>query len=64
MSRCGGCDLCWPNGKENFGVSCQGDCEVEEYASNLNSLVSRLRSALESSREEESEQDKWDADPR
>ena len=32
MSRCGSCDLYWPNGKENFGVVCQGDCSAEECA--------------------------------
>ena len=42
MSRCGSCDLYWPNGKENFGVVCQGDCSTEECAENLQDLVNHL----------------------
>ena len=49
MSRCGGCDLYWPDGKENFEVSCQGNCEAEECANNLCRLILKLRAALEQS---------------
>lgn len=57
MSRCGGCDLYWPNGKENFGVFCPGDCEPEECANNLCRLVFKLRAALEQSEKKAAKQD-------
>lgn len=47
MSRCGSCDLYWSEGKENFGVTCEGNLGVEECADNLQSLVFNLRNQLE-----------------
>lgn len=47
MSRCGSCDLYWPSGdKDNFGVTCKGDCGVEECADKLQDLVFDLRVEL------------------
>ena len=44
MSRCGSCDLYWPSeDKNNFGVTCRGDCGVEECADKLQDLVLNLR---------------------
>lgn len=59
MSRCGNCDLYWWAGKENFGVTCHGDCSAEECAENLQDLVDHLRNELkkyekEGSKREES----------
>ena len=53
MSRCGGCNLYWPEGKDNFGVTCEGDCDPETCASNLQGLVFQLRDALETKNEKE-----------
>lgn len=47
MSRCGSCDLYWPNGKNNFGVTCGGNCSAEECADNLQTLVIELRKELQ-----------------
>ena len=47
MSRCGSCDLYWPSeDKNNFGVTCIGDCGVEECADKLQDLVLNLRVEL------------------
>ena len=47
MSRCGSCDLYWPSeDKDNFGVTCRGDCGVEECADKLQDLVLNLRVEL------------------
>ena len=47
MSRCGSCDLYWPSeDKDNFGVTCRGDCGVEECADKLQDLVFNLRVEL------------------
>ena len=47
MSRCGSCDLYWPSeDKNNFGVTCRGDCGVEECADKLQDLVLNLRVEL------------------
>lgn len=47
MSRCGGCDLYWPDGKNNFGITCSGNCSIEECAQNLQSLIGMLRDAMD-----------------
>ena len=47
MSRCGSCDLYWPSeDKNNCGVTCRGDCGVEECADKLQDLVLNLRVEL------------------
>lgn len=53
MSRCGSCDLYWPNGKRNFGVVCQRNCSEEECAENLQDLIYQLRNELEKSNEKD-----------
>lgn len=49
MSRCGSCDLYWSKNKNNFGVTCDGNCLAEECADNLQDLVAQLRDELEKS---------------
>lgn len=51
MSCCGSCDLYWPEGKENYGITCPGDQCQEECVSNLQSLISQLRTAMETPKE-------------
>lgn len=51
MSRCGSCDLYWPEGKNNLGITCPGDQDVETCADNLQDLVHRLRMSMEPPKE-------------
>lgn len=46
MSRCGSCDLYWPEGKENYGITCEGNLGVEDCAEKLQDLISNLRNDL------------------
>ena len=51
MSRCGSCDLYHTKENNyNYDVTCDGNCGVEECASNLQSLVFELRWDLERNR--------------
>lgn len=45
MSRCGSCDLYWPDGKDNFGITCPGNCPMEECVDKLQDLIIQLRDA-------------------
>ncbi len=52
MSRCGSCPLYVYDDKEEivakYGVSCDGDCSIEECADNLQSALSNVEEKLES----------------
>lgn len=53
MSRCGSCDLYWPSDdRDNFGITCEGNCGAEECTEKLLDLISSLRAELVKAREE------------
>lgn len=43
MSKCGSCDLYWNEEKNNYGITCSGNCGDEECVDNLQSLICELR---------------------
>lgn len=51
MSRCGNCRLYWSEGHNNYGITCDGNCDIEECVTNLQDLVSALSTELKNKTE-------------
>lgn len=53
MSRCGSCDLYWSEGKNDYGITCEGNLGVEDCAEKLQDLIFNLRSDLSKAKSKE-----------
>lgn len=53
MSRCGSCPLCVYDEdaqiRAQYGVSCDGDCSIEDCAENLQTALFNLKERLDKS---------------